>query len=349
MSVAGYVLSVGGAQRSRSMWLASLPEVSVDELARAPAASTPTHEYFQRLIAPARTLLTSIRSAAGASDADGPIAVERLRAELRGRRPPATPRSITVTGTFFPALLLCAGWWERGPVKTPARVWNDPLQEWLFTGFESWAPSWDLSPSATDQADPRIIGQLGSGDEADSLAVIVGGDRARDVRENLLADRLAFPAEVSGTLCHRSDLTAEERAPFLRFGKAFDYCLRLEPDHPTHRIARTSDRPGVYSGYLWQCLVPEQWLPQGRMPALEETLFAWEHTNFLNDDALAYNKASLQLKVASLADLYGPLRLLQKSSPLVDFGGEPELPARAFCEWLARSTPPAASGDGPGA
>ncbi len=46
----------------------------------------------------------------------------------------------TYEGVFFPALLLCSGWWERDRRATLADEvdWRSDLQHWLFSGFEQW-------------------------------------------------------------------------------------------------------------------------------------------------------------------------------------------------------------------
>ena len=54
---------------------------------------------------------------------------------------------LTVTGHFFPSALLSFGWWDRVNRSLETDIkWKDPiLQRWLFSGFEQWAPSWDLN------------------------------------------------------------------------------------------------------------------------------------------------------------------------------------------------------------
>ena len=92
------------------------------------------------------------------------------------------PLLIRVRGTLFPAALLTEGWWERkqktsGPLNIE---WKNPLQQWLFRGFDLWAPSWDICWGAADpkqETKRYYIAQLTEGDEADSLPVIIGPER----------------------------------------------------------------------------------------------------------------------------------------------------------------------------
>jgi hypothetical protein len=302
----------------------------------APSGDMATHNFIQLLSGWTRTFLREPPGHFVDLPADGPVDVGRLRAAMLGRRPPKTPMLITATGTFFPCLLLCSGWWERrASVRPSTPVWKPgTLQEWLYVGFEQWAPSWDVSSSMEPQAEQQLIAQLGAGDEAESVAVILSGEHRSVLHQHLLDEGMVFPAEVTGQLCHRKDLPRDELAGLGEFGRAFDYCIRLEAGNNQHRITRRTVTPTVYSGYLWQCLVPKR--PPGRLdlPRLDETFFVWEHTNFLNKDALAYNLDSLRHKIQYLESIYGGLQLVQRSSQLVDFGGEPLLPTTAFYKWL---------------
>ena len=74
--------------------------------------------------------------------------VSDLRIKLLNKPPLRKATQITVTGTLFPCALLSAGWWERLSMRDPDEEkypWKDHVQEWLFNGFDLWAPSWDFT------------------------------------------------------------------------------------------------------------------------------------------------------------------------------------------------------------
>jgi len=73
--------------------------------------------------------------------------IEAFRKRLIKGKPDRKPWRVTVEGTFFRAALLSSGWWERNhEAKIPNFRWQNGLQEWLYRGFEEWAPSWDFNP-----------------------------------------------------------------------------------------------------------------------------------------------------------------------------------------------------------
>ena len=242
------------------------------------------------------------------------------------------PTSVTVEGTFFPGLLLSSGWWERRGKETTIELpWKDNLQSWLFHGFEQWGPSWDISLSA-DSPGALLLAQIGSGDEVNSLPVIIPGEKARLVRQNLLEGQAVFEARVTGRLYHRSHLPGAVADNLDKWGKAFDYCILLDEEEKQHTVARQLDKTQTYSGYLWQCWGPGEWMQSGVMPRLDEVFFIWEHTDFTKPDAIAYNLDSLQHKADYLRTKYRDLVLLQKSASLVP--GNPLCPTELFYSFI---------------
>lgn len=235
------------------------------------------------------------------------------------------PALITVRGTLFPCALLSSGWWERhGKAHDIHLKWRDHLQEWLFNGFDLWAPSWDFSWAQSPTGDsgrPFCIAQLGGGDEADSIPVVIPREKARKLHELLQIGWGGVEAKVTGLLGHRHQFRAGCQELEL-FGGLLDFCLWLNDDDKLHRISMLQEETSLYSGYLWKCLAPLEWLKSDRHLDLNQVYFVWEHTNFAKKDAVAYNLESLEHKERYLRERRGDLVLVQKSSPLVP--GEPE-------------------------
>jgi hypothetical protein len=270
------------------------------------------------------------------------LALDELRDRL-GRKRPAKSLTVTVRGTFFPAVLLTQFWWERESPQLRNVAWHDGVQEWLFNGFEQWGPSWDVSSSVEDVAHPHLFGQLASGDEGNSVPVIIEGTKADGIRARFREFFDSFQgrqpqtlhdARVTGVLCHRSDLEGDlANLPSLD-ADAFEHCLIVTQDDPDHEVLLTHDPTPLYSAYLWQCLAPTDWLKPGHPLTLHDLYFAWEHTDISKPDAVKYNLDSLRRKEAYLRRKLGALTLVQKSCPLVP--GDPALPVRAFYEALAQ-------------
>ncbi|HEU5065359.1 MAG TPA: hypothetical protein VFT86_05660 [Gaiellaceae bacterium] len=249
--------------------------------------------------------------------------LERLNEEPSFDR----PEFVTVSGVFYPAVLLTPGIWDRpGPGEgAQAPKWRTPLQDWLFSGFEQWAPSWDLNASGGD--DQPFFGQLGHEDEAFSLLVIVTGPQAGRLREKLLAaDEMVCNAELTGALIHRKHARAKLPPRMEEWGKSFDYCLRVDLSQD-HRIER-SGVADPYSGYLWECVAPKQWVQDKDVPELTDSFFVWEHTDFASPESRAYGLDTLEHKHAYIEERFGELELVQKSAPIVP--GEPVLGTESF-------------------
>jgi hypothetical protein len=262
--------------------------------------------------------------------------VHDFRRKLLRQKPLDKPLLITVEGSYFPATLLSSGWWEREhEAKIPDFRWQDGLQEWLYRGFEEWAPSWDFN--LAEEKSLLHFGQIGAGDEAESLPVIIQGEKSTIVRENLaVGKKNVFQATVTGLLNHRSALPADVLTSVNRYGKAFEYCILVSEVDKKHGISLGLDkRTSPYSGYLWQCWGPKEWLVGMKTPSLNEVYFLWEHTDFTKPDAVEYNLDSLNHKSEFLLKKHPNLALLQKSSSIVP--GDPACPAKLFYEYILGS------------
>jgi hypothetical protein len=250
--------------------------------------------------------------------------VERLRFKLLHGVELPKPIRITVRGTLFPCALLTSGWWERHADETRAgEDWDDKVQQWLFNGFDLWAPSWDftwaIEAARTGQAPTRFVAQLGTGDEADSLPVFLAPELARRLAPHFNAGWGGIEAEVTGLLGHRSHFKRRYKEAD-SFGGMLDFCLWADDDPPRHRVEIPKGNPGteLYSGYVWKCVAPlEKWLHH-RPLSLRDVYFIWDHTNFAKKSAVAYSLDALEHKERYIErQIGGPLVLLQKSSELV--------------------------------
>ena len=259
--------------------------------------------------------------------------IEAVLAKARGGPNPPEASPMTVLGVFFPCILLTSGWWERRSKTKIAEVaWNDPVQAWLFRGFEEWAPSWDVSLETIEDPHPYLFGQLGVRDEAESLLLIISGEKAKATSTYIQEKGPAFPAVVSGVLTHRDHLEKPDKAMLARWGglgRKFNYCLRVREDAKKDGVSPAPGDPSMpYSGYLWKCVIPKVWFSEQKTPQLNEVFFLWEHTELTKRGAIEYNLDSLERKTSYIQEKYGELILLQKSSILVP--GQPRYPAKMF-------------------
>jgi hypothetical protein len=278
----------------------------------------------------------------------GKETIEDLRTKLLyGRERPPQPVPITVTGTLFPCALLSSGWWEKhNKLPTKEIKWKNDIQQWLFKGFDEWGPSWDFTWNF-DQWEvakqrPYFIAQLGDGDEANSLPVLIPGDKAKRLHQYIEEQKEkdkwgGIDAEVKGVLGHRSFFKGNLDPGTLElFGGLLDYCLWLDEDNPEHGIEPLARSTAVYSGYLWKCVAPLDSVADGK-PLLNDVYFIWEHTNFASRDAVRYNLDSLARKEEYLRQRYGKFVLVQKSSSLVP--GNPQWSPEEIYRILLRKNP----------
>lgn len=311
--------------RSRSGWL--------DELERAlKVLYDSTQSYLRDRLAPIRKFLVEPPPNPGEVPMESGGTVKELRKALAALSSPLQrPERIKdVSGTLFPALLLTEGWWERKKADKALHI-EDPLQRWLFKGFDLWAPSWDISwdfenRQAIDTSH-YFIAQLTDGDEADSLRVIVPGEMARQLRDEFRDSWGGFEVKISGRLGHKYQF--EKEVPEGLEGELQDFYIWLE------RYKRLGAKTDLYSGYLWKCLAPSKWLEENALLGLDKVYFVWEHTNFAAKDAVQYNLDSLLHKEALIAKRHpgSELVLLQKSHAIVP--GDPRWPTKQFIDLLA--------------
>jgi hypothetical protein len=252
------------------------------------------------------------------------IPVGDLREQLAERDAPREPELVKVRGTLFPCILLFPAYWERSAERDRGWIaWRDELQEWLFYGFEQWGPSWEINhPTAPD----TLLGQLGSGDELESILLVLEGDIARTARA-ALDDAMAVDVEVTGILTHREQLGDSLASERERWGTQFDSGI-LATDREAGHDIEVVGKPETYSAYLWQCWAPTDRIANPDDPRVDESFFVWEHTDVTKPDAVAYNLDSLERKADYLRERYGELMLVQKSSRLVP--GEARFPTAQF-------------------
>jgi hypothetical protein len=265
----------------------------------------------------------------------GSETIQDLRAKLLNH-PVELPKPVEIKlrGTLFPCALLSSGWWEKqqNRAKVQRMKWRDGLQEWLFTGFDQWGPSWDFTWDFDNWAKSRehrhFIAQLGDGDEANSIPVLLPPSKAKRLQDVFRSRWGGAEAEISGVLGHRKHFAkyVDEEALAL-FGGLLDYCLWLDEDNKKHVIAVSAAQTESYSGYLWKCVVPKTVLSEAP-PCLNDVYFIWEHANFASRDAVAYCLEALQHKEEYIRRQHGELILVQKSSALVE--GTPALAAESI-------------------
>lgn len=300
----------------------------------------------------------------------GDIEAGELKEKLKSASILQRPRLLTVKGHFFPSALLSFGWWERVNKQVERDIqWRDSvLQRWLFTGFEQWAPSWDIN-DWSDERPFNLIGQIGENDEADSIPVLIKSERkAREVREQM-KERVVANANVRALLCHESHLRSwyldnidERDTAFLNSIKEMtsaQYYLVLLDQVESHWVDIFDRKVDYYSGYIWQCWAPKEWVPENpydtRLPG---AYFVWEHTNLAQPDVIKYSLDSLDRKVQylnkrlqSALNLSGELVLLQHLMPEARLWGEgangslaPAIPTEVFRNmFLSREQSPAAA------
>ncbi|MGH6672474.1 MAG: hypothetical protein ACRECV_10955 [Xanthobacteraceae bacterium] len=214
-------------------------------------------------------------------------------------------------------------------------IWRDGLQEWLFHGFDLWGPSWDFTWDFEDGEfqRPYSIAQIGDGDEANSLPILLPRSKARKLEEVLGGDWRGTHAAVKGVLGHRSHFERYMAPGVLTlFGGSLDYCLWLDEDNPNHKISiPRNKKSSVYSGYIWKCVAPKQ-LPLENTPVLSDVFFPWEHANWNNKDSISFSPEALENKEEQIRRRWGEVELLQKSSSLVP--GTPSLSKDAVYNML---------------
>lgn len=293
------------------------------------------------------------------SSDSGVINVSDLREDIlliqdpREKLPNPTP--IRIRGTLYPCALLVSGWWARQQAeKIDVPQWDNDIQSWLFHGFHEWGPSWDFTwnfeSAEESQVKPYFIAQIGDGDEANSIPVIIPREKAKRLHEvflekgnNIGIKMGGFEVEIKGWLTHRIHFTKEELKHFdLPQEDILNFCIWLKEGEAGHVIEPRADMPSIYSGYLWKLIAPQKWIAGKKMIPLNQVYFVWEHTNFLKHDSVQYNLDSLEHKVSYIKGIhkakYGEddFVLLQKSSSLVP--GTPKWNADEFYNFFLGKT-----------
>lgn len=291
---------------------------------------------------------------------DGLIAANELKERFKTQPVPIFPKEVYVTGVFFPTTLISFGWWDRSIQQFGGGIdainWRDPaLQKWLFSGFQEWAPSWDLN-TWSDKSTLDFVGQIGTYDEADSIPVLIKSDRkAKKIRDDM-ADSVVANATVIGKLCHQSHfeswetISESERDMLTKISKSFStqYCILIDDDDKRHDVVLLRDEVDHYSGYVWNCLTPTEWMPSDAAEVrLPSAYFVWEHTNLADKDVRRFGLDCLDGKVALLqkrlrenTNLTGKLTLLQHLTMEEKLRGEagpygdPALPVDYFRNFL---------------
>ena len=264
--------------------------------------------------------------------------ISSLRKKLLRIRKLDRPRLVAVQGTIYPCAPLSPAWWERHDEGEHATEpdWEDGLQKWLFYGFDLWGPSWDFSwdfDAPVQSAErPFFIAQLGDGDEANSLPVIIPLEKARKLRDRLLGGWGGLEVRVLGLLGHRHQFPKRGPARLELVGGLLDYCLWLDENSSDHMISPLANKTSIYSGYLWKCVAPRVWAEKSPSLCINQVYFLWEHTNFAEPAAVRYNLDSLARKEDYLRRERGDLILLQKSSALVP--GAPAWSSERFYDLL---------------
>jgi hypothetical protein len=252
------------------------------------------------------------------------------------------PIEITISGTLFTCALLTSGWWDRPPDQQIDVARMAGFQRWWFHGFDHWAPSWNISwRNVSGTLLDHVITQIGYEDEADSLPLLIPGERTSDVA-NMLDPRWGgMEAEARGWLGHWSHYKGiHNRAQVIQqFEGLLDYCIWIDTDawkkgeHFVRPLKEAESvlRTDTYSGYLWRCVSPKAAMPRRQdgtptpeMISLNNVYFLWDHTNFADEKAVECSLKQLEKKEEFLRSMgVDDLVLIQKSSDLV--GGAPLL------------------------
>lgn len=260
------------------------------------------------------------------------------------------PVNVTIYGVLQPYVLMHNGWWESEIKDNKSQVRG--LREWLLFGLQEWAPSWgyawDISERDSGLQRMFHLGQIADDmcDEAESIPVYLPVEKAVKLSAEFQENPGGLRVELTGIVAHRSHFCPKSKKSGQtdpcnkcdqqpecladkRFGGTLDFCLVVDAGEPSHGVM-VNGPAEFYSGYLWKCLVPKSTgdVSQAR---LKDSFFVWEHTNFADPDALAFNLDSLDRKQVYLENRYGPMHLVQKSSALV-----PGVPVLSYDDFYKR-------------
>lgn len=276
-----------------------------------------------------------------------------------GYRQLPKPRPVNIDGVLQPYALMHSGWWEtedEDGKSSGKKSGVRGLREWLLFGLQEWAPSWgyawSMSESGAGVNRPFHLGQIADEmcDEAESIPVYIPADKAAQLTAEFLENPGGLNVTLTGIIVHRKHfcplslaidhpekcMTCEQGPECLvdqNFGGALDYCIVVDANEPSHGIVIKGPAE-FYSGYLWTCLVPKNIVSDVSQASKNDSFFVWEHTNFADPEAVAFNLDSLERKRTYLEAKHGPMYLVQKSSVLVP--GTPEVASDIFYQRLLR-------------
>ena len=205
----------------------------------------------------------------------GVISVNDLREDLLLIDDPLEklphPTPVSIRGMLYPCGLLVSGWWTRqhqGKIEIPK--WNNEIQAWLFHGFHEWGPSWDFTWNFENDEDikakPYLIAQLGDGDEANSIPVVIPQEKAKRLYEIFLEEgsklgmkMAGAEVEIKALLTHRMHFTDQELEKFdLQQADILNFCIWLKEGEAKHKIILKQRSSDIYSGYLWKLIAPQK-------------------------------------------------------------------------------------------
>lgn len=300
------------------VWLDDAVSHSHDYIVQADNKSTSTGRYFEKL--EAIDLLNKIK--------------EKNINEVN--------LDFHVEGTLFPTLLLCPGWWDRKTNRDYTTNLDDcnDIQKWLFTGFEQWAPSWEVS---LEMEKPWLLAQLAGQDEAESIALIIDKYHAENIRKSFYNKKSPLKVEVTGSLFHRRDLPVDMLLDNNEISTMVnDYCIVVRQENKNHNI-KTLEESRFYTGYLWQCCIPEKIYenkksPDGTIyPKISDVYMIWEHTQYGSKEAVEYNLHGLNEKKVFIEKYISDKLIVIQNSSIIVGNDEKILPKEMFFSSISKS------------
>ncbi len=284
-------------------------------------------------------------------------AVSSVRKSLLAQRILENPVLIRdLRGYFFKATLLTQGFYRRSLHSLPVQSTNNGIQNWLFNGFDHWGPSWDISIDPKDQNSMKgepvadyVLGQIGSEDELESLPILIHRTKMEPIHNHYASSKYegthALHVNIKkGYVIHKDHLANLigdlQVQPYierlLKWGKSFDYLIVVDKAPISHKIEPIENdgtqMPPLYSAYLWQCLRPKNIL----FPDPSQVYYIWQHADLTRRDAYEFKLEILHKERKSLEGRFGPMRLIQQSSPFVKLPkqNEPEMTAEQFGRYI---------------
>ncbi len=277
----------------------------------------------------------------------GKVSVGKLKELLSSdKRASYENHLLTVKGVFFASALFSYGWWQRKDPSLALPMDRNPtnskvdddiarrhlrrLQQFLFNGFEQWAPSWDVND--WNESGGNLIGQIGTNDEADSIPVIIQHKALAATIRGEMSDKLVANAAVTGLLVHSSRaknhlgefelaLITAMREQAKKRDEQF-YFLLVQEDDEKHGLEFSTTKVDYYTGYVWQCWAPNEWIPKRKYDAkIDDTFFVWQHANLADRDTVNLRMDGVQTDIKNIKKilkghgLSGEMTMLQHLMP----------------------------------